>query len=147
MLSVRLIIVTPAHLCKLGGHFVARFLYFCYRWRENRLQGEEGCRGSFLPCYGCVLILLVVPLLLRCSSTQCPAYRGMHKADARRNQTSQASSRYERRPNLRIKIRTEYTHAKSNPRQAARKHPRVLCHAASITLTAEATPQSKSTLH
>ena len=85
--------------------------------------------------------------LFRCSSTQCSAYRGMHKDDARRNHTSQASSRYERSPNLRIKIRTEYTHAKSNPRRAARKHPRVLCHAASITLTAEATPPSKSTLH
>ena len=110
-------------------------------------RGEEGCRGSFLPCYGCVLILLVVPLLLRCSSTQCPAYRGMHKADARRNQTSHASSRYERRPNLRIKIRAVYTHANSNPRQAVRRLPRVLSHAASITLTAEATPQSKSTPH
>ena len=147
MYLLRGIIAIPAPLFKRGWHFVASSLHFVADGTKRHLQGEEGCRGSFLPCYGCVLILLVVPLLLRCSSTQCSAYRGMHKADARRNHTSQASSRYERSPNLRIKIRTEYTHAKSNPRQAARKHPRALCHAASITLTAEATPPSKSTLH
>ena len=110
----------------------------CKRWTED---GAHSCPALVVlwSCRWC--------FLFRCSSTQCSAYRGMHKADARRNHTSQASSRYERSPNLRIKIRTEYMHAKSNPRQAARKHPRVLCHAASITLTAEATPPSKSTLH
>ena len=39
--SVTCIISIPALLFKRGGHFVARFLHFCCRWRKNRLQGED----------------------------------------------------------------------------------------------------------
>ena len=35
---LRGIVSIPAPLFKRGGHFVARFLQFCCRWRKNRLR-------------------------------------------------------------------------------------------------------------
>ena len=45
---VTCIISIPAPLFKRGGHFVASFLQFCCRWRENRAPASSsGLRPPF----------------------------------------------------------------------------------------------------
>ena len=58
--SVTCIISIPAPLFKRGGHFVARFLHFCCRWRKNGLQGVDLLEVEPLVCRVRGMVLRVV---------------------------------------------------------------------------------------
>ena len=44
------ILSIPALLFKRGGHFVARFLHFCFGWRKNGQKAEDLLEVEPLVC-------------------------------------------------------------------------------------------------